>query len=144
MEMLQSLGINATAAIQFVIFILTFIFLRTYVFSAYFQAYEKRNEKTKGGEELANEYLGKTSELQALYQTEARKVAAEINGIYQQKKGEALNEQESIVSQARSEAQKRIESSRVSIAEAVSSASGLLKGQVNNVALSITNKLLGK
>ena len=144
MEMIQSLGINSTAIIQFGIFIFTFFFMRHYVFSAYHGALLRRLEKTKGGEELANEFAEKTAALHAQYQDKARKVSQEINTIYQKNKNEALVDADRVINQARAEAQKMIEAARVSIAQAISSATQSLKGQTSTVALSITNKLLGK
>jgi F-type H+-transporting ATPase subunit b len=144
MEMLNSLGINSTAAIQFVIFLFTFYFLRTYVFSAYYQAYEKRQEKTKGGEELASEYSEKTAQLHAKYQEESRKIHNEISAIYQKNRGEAMSEYEKTISEARAEAQKLVESTRTSISKAIATAAAGLKGQTGDLALAITNKLLGK
>ena len=136
MEMIQSLGINSTAIIQFGIFIFTFFFLRTYVFSAYHEALLKRQEKTKGGEEIANEYAVKTSELHSQYQDEARKVHHEISKIYQINRNEALADADRVVNQSRAEAQKLIEAARVSMAQAIASATQSLKGQTGSVALS--------
>ena len=144
MEMIQSLGINSTAIIQFGIFIFIFFFLRHYVFSAYHEALLKRLEKTKGGEEIASEYAEKTSELHSQYQDEVRKVHHEISTIYQKNRTEALADADRVMHQARAEAQKMIEAARVTMAQAVASATQSLKGQSSGVALSITNKLLGK
>ena len=144
MEMIQSLGINSTAIIQFGIFIFTFFFLRHYVFSAYHAALLKRLEKTKGGEEIANEYAEKTSELHSQYQDEARKVHHEISTIYQHHRNEAMADADKLVTLARLEAQKMIEAARVTMAQSVATAAQSLKSQTSGVALSITNKLLGK
>src|SRR4051812_22524150 len=103
MEMLNSLGINSTAIIQFAIFIVTFYFLRSYVFTSYYQAYEQRQQQTKGGEELANEFGEKTAQLHAQYQEQSRKIHSDISAIYQKNRNEAMGEHEKTIAQARSE-----------------------------------------
>ncbi len=144
MEMIQSLGINSTVLIQFGIFIFTFFFMRTFVFYPYHEALLKRLEKTKGGEEIAGEYAEKTSELHSQYQDAARKAHHEISTIYQKNKSEAMADADRIVNQARAEAQKMIEAARVLMTQSLASATQGLKNQTSAVALTITNKLLGK
>lgn len=144
MEMIKSLGINSTAIIQFGIFVVTFFTLRLYVFAPYHKALLLRQEKTKGGEEIANDYVGKTAELQSVYQNEARAINSQISSIYDKNKTEAVAEADQMVQQARAEAQKIVETSRAAIQQAVSTAAKTLQGQTSAMALSITNKLLGK
>lgn len=144
MELLNALGINHYAIVQFVIFILVFIFLTQIVFGPFLKAHEGRLQRTKGGEQLADEYQAKTQRTQAEYAEKAREIHARIQTIFQKNRTEAMAEYERIVGQARKEAEGMIEKNRQAVATATMQASSELKGQTSQMALAITNKLLGK
>ena len=144
MSMLLQLGINETVFIQFVIYIATFTFLTLYVFGPYSAAVQARETKTKGSEEIANEYHKKTVELHSEYETKAREVHGHIQEIYKKLKQEAVSDYDKIVAQARAESQKGLEETRKSLQTALASATADLKSQTTNISLVITNKLLGK
>ena len=144
MGLLSALGINYLAIVQFGIFILIFIFLTTYVFNPFLKAAEERQKRTKGGEELAEEFHHKAIALQAQYEQEARALNAGIQDVFQKNRAEAAAESERVVGQARKEANETIEKNRQAIVRAVETASGELKSQTPAMALAITNKLLGK
>lgn len=144
MSLIHALGINEFAAVQFVIFILIFMFLTNYVFKPYVAAFEQRQNRTKGGEVLAEEFQQKTTELHSDYETRARLLNSHIHEIFAKHRAEALAEYDRIVGKARQEATALIEKNRTTISSAVTSASGELKSQTPQVALAITNKLLGK
>ncbi|HRO66312.1 MAG TPA: ATP synthase F0 subunit B [Pseudobdellovibrionaceae bacterium] len=144
MDLLHALGINQYAIVQFLIFAVMFAFLTGYVFTPYAKALDEREKRTVGGENLAEEYQEKAIELQAEYQTKARDLNAQIQAIFQTQKGTASAEQEALVRQARDEANALIEKNRQVIAKSVSQVSEELRGQTTNVALAITNRLLGK
>ncbi len=144
MEILQQIGVNKTALIQFVIFAIAILFLTKVVFSSYAQALDERENRTKGGEDLAVEFKKKALELQGEYEVKAREVANEIKGIFDAQKAEASSSYEGIVNTARQNAEGLVLENRTKITAAVSSASADLKAQTNTVALAITHKLLGK
>lgn len=144
MELLNALGINHYAIVQFFIFILVFIFLTQVVFAPFLKAYEGRLQRTKGGEQLADEYQAKTQRTQNEYAEKAREIHARIQTIFQKSRNEATAESDRIVGQARKEAEALIEKNRQTVAMATSQASSELKGQTAQMALAITNKLLGK
>ena len=58
---LSSLGVNNTFFIQLVLFMIVFLFLWKVGFTPYFEAFELREEKTKGSEDFANK-LSKDTE----------------------------------------------------------------------------------
>lgn len=144
MSLINALGINEFAIVQFGIFILIFGFLTTYVFKPYVAAYEQRQDRTKGGEVLAEEFQHKTTELHADYESRARLLNSHIHEIFAKHRAEALAEYDRIVGRARQEATALIEKNRQSLATAVHAAADELKSQTPAVALAITNKLLGK
>lgn len=144
MDIFGQLGINTTAAIQFVLFAIALVFLTKVVFGPYAHALEERERRTKGGEELAHEFQSKSVELQSTYEAKTREVSAEIKAIFDSTKSAANKEYETTVSSARSQAETLVQSNREKISAAVSQAASDLKSQTNAVAMAITTKLLGK
>jgi len=144
MGLLQALGINGLAIIQFGILLVIFLFLSLYVFGPYLRAAEERQTRTKGGEALADEYQQKTTDLQIRYQERAREIHGQIAALFQQSRSEAATEYERIVGKAREESNRLIEKNRLTIGEAVSVASADLRREATQASLAITNKLLGK
>lgn len=144
MGLLSALGINSLAIVQFGIFVLIFVFLTVYVFGPYLKAAEERQNRTKGGEELAEEFQGKTIDLQARYEQQARDINGRIQDVFQKNRAEALVEYDRVVGQARKEAGELVEKNRQAISRAVDAAAAELKSQTPQMALAITNKLLGK
>ena len=74
MEIIQQLGINGTALIQFGIFICAFFFLNLYLFTPYYKALEERENRTLGGEDLALEFQ-KKSKIRTITSSPARAFA---------------------------------------------------------------------
>lgn len=144
MELLSALGITYVAVIQFIVFVALFTYLTLYVFGPYVHAYELRLEKTKGSEVLAEEFQKKAVELHSEYQEKAREVHGHIHQIFQKNRSEALADFDRIVNQARQQANESLDKNRNAIEKAMSTASNDLQGQTSTMALSITNKLLGK
>lgn len=144
MDIFGQLGINTTAAFQFVFFAIALIYLSKVVFAPYAQALEERQKKTKGGEDLAVEYQAKSVELQAEYETKARALNTEIKSIIDSAKSQAAKDYEQSVEKSRVEAEKLVQQNRSTVSSAVESAVGELKSQTSAVAMAITTKLLGK
>lgn len=142
--LLHQLGVNHFAIYQFFIFIGLISFLSIYVFSPYLKALEAREERTKGGRELATEYQAKTVEMHSTYQDRARDVNNKIQAIFQKSRAEAMVEYERIVGVARGESQALIEKNRQTLNQSVATATQELKNQSTTMAVAITNKLLGK
>lgn len=142
MDIFNQLGINTTAAFQFVFFCVALIFLSKVVFGPYAHALEERQRRTKGGEDLALEFQGKSVELQSSYETKMRELNNEIKAIVDSAKTQANKEYETAVSAVRAEAEKSIQNNRTQLVSAVQSAAQELKTQTTSVALAITNKLL--
>jgi F-type H+-transporting ATPase subunit b len=142
MDIFNQLGINTTAAFQFVLFAIALIFLSKVVFGPYAHAYEERQRRTKGGEDLALEYQGKSVELHSAYETKMRELNNEIKAIVDSAKTQANKEYETVVSGVRAESEKLVQTNRSQLVSAVQSASQELKSQTTAVALAITNKLL--
>lgn len=143
MAILQQLGANYTAFYQFILFIVAISFLSSYVFNPYFLSYDKRLEKTKGGEELAQEFAKKTLEVNKEYEIEARRINSKIKSIYDEQRAEAQMIAEKAVQEARKEAQQLVDGQRQSLADNIQRVSLELKTQSAEIAKSIKEKLVG-
>lgn len=142
MDIFGQLGINTTAAFQFVLFAISLLFLSKYVFAPYAHALEERQRRTKGGEDLALEFQNKSVELHSEYETKARELNGEIKGIVDEAKSQANKEYEALVTKARAEAEKLVHENRTKISSAIEGAAAELKAQVPAVAMAITTKLV--
>lgn len=144
MEIIQQLGINGTALIQFGIFICAFFFLNLYLFTPYYKALEERENRTLGGEDLAIELQKKSASLQDDYQAKAKAQAKTIKEIYDEQRAGAVKEYESLVGKARAEAAALLETNSQKIAQSIQATSAALKAETTNISVAITQKLLGK
>lgn len=144
MAILEQLGINSTAIIQFFFFVITLFVLAQVALVPYAKAFEQREHRTKGGEGLAQEILKQAQDLRAQYESKARQVSGDIKTIFDSYRGEASKEYELIVAQARAESQKLIEENRSKVNVEINEASKKLKDEVPQIAQAITQKLLAK
>ncbi|PIS11395.1 MAG: hypothetical protein COT73_04250 [Bdellovibrio sp. CG10_big_fil_rev_8_21_14_0_10_47_8] len=144
MTILHQLGLNQSFFFQFIIFAIAYLVLSQIVFAPYTKAFTQREEKTKGGEELAGEYKHKADELKAQYENRARQVSGQVKTIFDEYRSEANKECEQIVSQARSESQKIIEAARQKVHIELSEAEKKMKSEIPLVAQEITQRLLVK
>ena len=144
MEIIQQIGINQTAFIQFVIFTLTVVFLVQFVFKPFAEAAEQRENQTKGGEELAVELQKQAVETAKTYESKLREQTDKLRSIFDTHKKQASSEADILVTKARSEAEALLETNRKKIEQNIQAVSQELKAQAPAVALSITQKLIGK
>lgn len=142
MDIFGQLGINTTAAYQFVIYSITLLFLSKVVFGPYAQALNERQKRTKGGEDLAVEFHAKATELQSEYETKTRDLAGQIKSIVDTQKSMASKESELIIARAKEESEQQIQKNRDVVTAAVKTAESELKNQTSAVATTITAKLL--
>lgn len=142
MALLDQLGINITSVHLFVIFTVAFIGLRFMVFQPYFDALAEREARTKGGEELAKDLLGKATDLQSQYEDKARSISADIKNIFDAEKTAASAVYEKTVSAAKAETEKQVEEMKKKISETVKAAGEQMKSEAPNVAAAITQKML--
>ncbi len=142
--MLQQLGVNQTAFLQFAIYIFIFTALVFLVYNPFHKAFLLREEKTKGAEDLAQEFIKKAEDLHMEYQHEARELNLKISAIYHESKTVAQKQFEKSVTTAKDESQKIIEENRNKIKGSIGAAVVELQKQVPQLALAITNKMLGK
>lgn len=142
MAILNQLGINYTTFYCFLIFIITFFFLKEILFRPYYQAFEEREGRTKGGENSAKELQAKTAQLNVQFEEAAREVNSQIKVTFDQARNQAAKEAEKIVSEAKSAAEQIIEDTRAHVSKEIKKAQDQLSLETPGVALAITKKML--
>lgn len=142
MAILHQLGINFTTLFCLVIFVITFFTLKSLVFTPYYNAFEEREKRTKGAEDLVKDLQVKTQEVKALYEAEAKDLNAEVKSIFDDKRATANKEYAKIVSDARADAEKYLEKTLEHVNAEIKKASDQLKVEAPSVALVITKKML--
>lgn len=144
MDILAQLGINSTSIYTFVLFAIAMIFLSNFVFAPYAKALEERENRTKGGEDLAIEFHNKATTLQSEYETKLISLNNEMKQIIDASKTEAGKVADALINDSRKIADQLIAQNKVAIQNTVKAAEVELKAETNSAAILITNKLLGK
>lgn len=144
MEMLNALGLNHTAFLQFAIFSVTFFVLTFVLFSPFAKALEERQERTKGAAAASEDLVNETNSLRQQFETQARSINGEIKSIYDENRSQGAKESEKILTTAREQANSIVEKARATVATQVVEAQRKLKDEVPVVANAIAAKLLSK
>jgi len=144
MSILEQLGLNHTYFYQLAIFIFALIALGQFVFKDYVDLLAKRDEKTKGSEDIAVEYQKKAADLSQQFEIKARKLNGEIKTIFDTYREEAHIECENIVNKARQESQKLLEETKRKVSIEITEATKRLQQEIPQIATLMTQKLLSK
>lgn len=144
MELLTSLGVNQTLAVQFAIFLVTYVALKYFLFGPYYQAYHERNERTVGKTELAERFVAETRELEDKFASRAREVNERYKALYDKSRGEAMKEYDRLVTDARNRTKELVDQSRSQIQKEIEGAKDKLGQEVASVSKLINSQLIGK
>lgn len=93
MSLLQSLGIDNTVILQFIIAAFSLAVLSAFVFSPFQKAYSERIKNTDGNVADSEEVLEKIQILKLNYESRLKELNKEINNIFEDQKKIALSEQ---------------------------------------------------
>lgn len=144
MDLLISLGVNSTLAIQFVQFVLVYAVLKYVLFKPYFQAHNERSERTVGKAELAERYVAEAREMEDKFAERAQQANEAYRAIYDKSRHEAMREYDHLIAQARLKARDLTDAARVKIRSEMDTARSRLDQDIPDVARLISNKLIGK
>lgn len=144
MAILHQLELNQSFFIQLIVFTIAYLALSRFIFTPYAKALEQREQRTKGGEDLAVELHKKADELRAQYESKARQVNGNVKTIFDEYRLEATKECEQIVSRARAESQKLIEAARQRVSLEIGEAQAKIKAEAPVIAQEMTRRLLAK
>jgi F0F1-type ATP synthase membrane subunit b/b' len=140
MEILQQLGANSTAIIQFFIFALSIAFLTVFVFNPYFKAYDQRLLKTKGAENVAKDTIEETKNLNLIFQSKAREVNDKIKSIYDVEKNAAQKTTEDLIKAAKADSELIVKNSRTEISSQVAQSKSQVESLSKEIAQQLTQK----
>ena len=144
MEIFRALGVDSTLWIHLACFVVSYLALTELVLKPYFRAFLEREKRTVGSEGDAVRLAEEANELQTQYATKARDLNAKTTSFYSAARAEAAKRSEAIVTTARDEATKLIQTSRTQIASEVQKAQATLKADIPSVGSAIASKLAGK
>ena len=143
-EIIKQLHLNGTFFIQFVIFSIAYLVLSRVAFQPYTKALTERENRTKGGEDLAVEISKRAEELRHEYESKARAVSGSVKTIFDDYRTEANREFGQIVAKARAESQKLVEAARGRMSVEIAEAQQQMKTEIPAVTQEISRKLLAK
>ncbi len=143
MEILQQLGANQSAFIQFFIFAAVIAFLTVYVFNPFFKAYDQRLQKTKGVESVAKDTIEETKNLNLIFQTKARESNDKLRNIYDTEKNTAQKNSDEIIKTAKKEADQIISNSREEITNQISQSKTQVAALSQEIATQLSQKFKG-
>lgn len=143
-EILQQLGLNSTLLLQASLFIVTVLFLRYFVFSAYMNANAERIKRTTGSEAEAQGLHQDLAALENQYETKAKSLHEEVSQIYSKQKTQGASEAEKLIQAARAQALASTELLKKEIQVDAEKARQQIPIEVKNIAALMVQKLLGK
>jgi len=142
LEILRSLGVNETVFPQFGIFIISFLFLKIFIFSPYLAAYEERRKRTVGSQGVALELQQEIDRRESEFSREAREVNEKIKKVFDMKQTQAIKETNAIMADAQLKAQERLNAGKKEVQDAYTAAKDQLKTFVPELGQTIKQRLL--
>lgn len=136
--------LNATFLLQLSMFLFLLAWLSNFLFGPLMKVFDERERRIEGAADEAKTFRASADEAAgtieaklAAAQAEARSVLGELRD-----KGQDLERKH--IEEARAAAQSRLEDARADLFAATESARGELKGDVEKIADSIVEKVLGR
>ncbi len=143
MEILTALGVNSTIGIQFIIFVVAYLFLSNLVFKPYHKAFEERVSRTQGDTDLAERIISETKDLELEFETKARSLNNETKIIFDRSRSEAMREYDRMVSQAKQRAKEQLDKSRLQVAHEMEKSREEVTKQIPEITKSLVTKMIG-
>ena len=144
MELLTSLGVNSSLAVQFVIFVVCYGLLKRMLFDPYFAAFDVRSARTVGTTELAEKFATETRELEKQFAARALEVNDRFRQAFEAARQDATREYDRIVAEARSRAKHVVDDTSARVKSEVDGAHAQIRADAAAVSSLISQKLVGK
>jgi F0F1-type ATP synthase membrane subunit b/b' len=144
LDILKSLGVNETVFPQFGIFIVSFLFLKIFIFSPYLAAYEERRKRTVGSQGVALELQQEIDRREAEFSREAKEINENIKKVFDMKQTQAIKETNAILADAQQKAQERLNAGKKEVQDAYAAAKDQLKTFVPDLGQTIKQRLLDR
>ena len=144
MEILYQLGLNKTFFYQITFFLISALFLWRFLFVPYLRIMEIRKHKTTGATEGAASIIAATEELAIDYEGKTKGHHARIHAVSAEYKKQGAQEEEAILTAARTNANEILKQNQKLIKQEVDSARQELEKQIPVLAATIASKVLGR
>ena len=144
MELLTSLGVNSSLAVQFGIFIICYGLLKRVLFDPYFAAFDIRSARTVGTTELAEKYMVEKRELEKQYARRAQESNEQFRQTYDEARRAAVKEYDRVVSDARARGKALVDQTAERVRAEVGAARTQIQTDVTLVSKLISQQLIGK
>lgn len=144
MEILSTLGINSSIFIQFILFVLSFLILKSFIFKPYLMAFQQRDKQTEGTVSEAENILVETEDLKAEYEQKTKKISQEIQAIFNKEKTEAEATAQKMLSDAKKETETRLLAQKNEIAQELQKAKTDLANELPSVSALVVERVLGR
>ena len=142
MELLQTIGVNGTIFYQFIIFVVAFTAINMLAIKPYFRAQQERVNRTEGSQEAADDLIKKTEQLEAEYAERATKLNETYSEFYSKASAEAQKKADSMLSEARDQSLKTLETQRADIEKGLSAAKNEVSAQIPVISEEIVKRLV--
>lgn len=144
LDILKSLGVNETVYPQFAIFIVSFLFLKIFIFSPYLAAYEERRKRTVGSQGVTLELQQEIDRRESEFAREAKEINEKIRKVFDAKQLQATKETNAVLAEAQTKAQERLAIGKKEVQEAYTAAKDQLKTFVPDLGQTIKQRLLDR
>lgn len=140
---MEQLMPNGTLLVQMVLFLISFVALKNWLFEPYVEVLERRHHNTEGAGDELEELRDRIQETQR--QVEEHLSNARHKGHERRAEivAEAKKQAQQKIDESQSKAQERVEAARREIAEARRSVEAELEPQIADVAAQASDKLTG-
>jgi F-type H+-transporting ATPase subunit b len=125
-------------------FLVLMLILNRFLYKPILNILEDRKRRIRDGEEKVQDLEQRAAQQWEGYQKQLQEAKISATVEKERIKGEGLEAERRLLEEARTEASRSVEEARRKIQEEVSRARDFLKGQANNMALEMAEKILGR
>jgi F-type H+-transporting ATPase subunit b len=139
-----NLDLDLTFVIQLVVVLVLMFVFRQWVFKPYLKTVDERERRTGATRDDADAIRAEAEALAVRYKAslvDARKAAMDAK---RQLRSDGIDEKDNLIGAARSAATEKVESAQATIAAQVAGERKLLDEQVNHLAASLVEKVIGR
>ncbi len=141
LSIFQSLGVDQTVFVQFILVIVVFTILSAFLFPKVQEVLELRESKTTKLEGHAHALYKKAEELAEQYKNNIEKTHQEAQSATSKKKAELLNSEKELLKKKEEEIQKNYDQKKSEILKEVTSKKDSVLAQAESLSKSLLDKL---
>lgn len=144
MELLDKFGLNASLFVQLAVFLVTYFFLKTFLFQPYLKAFIRRSEMTDMSQTTASHVVTENRDLTHQFEQKARALNDRIARIWDGARQEGQKQYDQTIQGARGNAEAQMMKSRAELQAQVQTVRSTLSQEIPSMTGMIVDKLLGR